>query len=258
MAGHLTDSLRDFPCDYKKECLCALAQISLLPSEPLYSFFPRFPRQEPDSRMKFLAFSVLTFLVSSATCSPLLQRQTASPPSIPSDKLPSYTHAADLTIPFPIHESCNITLRRQLEHALDETAQLAYYAKRHLLLHGLDSLFVNKYFGNHSTATAIGWYDRILSASKFDVLFRCDDPDKNCATQDGMFPPEFLQKPHKSEPPTDDSNRQAGRVTGGALMLRRRQSFVPCRFRGVVILTRFVGLAIPWPSLRSTLSGPPI
>ena len=148
--------------------------------------------------MKFLAFSALTFLVSSAACSPLRQRQTASPPSIPSDKLPSYSHAVELTIPFPIHESCNITLRRQLEHALDETAQLAYYAKRHLLLHGLDSPFVNKYFGNHSTATAVGWYDRILSASKFDVLFRCDDPDKNCATQDGMSPPSFL-KSHISQ-----------------------------------------------------------
>ena len=36
-----------------------------------------------------------------------------------------------------------------------------------------------------STAEPAGWYDRLVNGDKAGVLFRCDDPDQNCATQDG-------------------------------------------------------------------------
>lgn len=90
---------------------------------------------------------------------------------------------------FPIHESCNATLRNQLAEALAETQQLAQHAKEHLLRWGHESQFVQKYFGEGNTAVPIGWYERIISADKTGMLFRCDDPDKNCATQSGKLIP---------------------------------------------------------------------
>lgn len=85
---------------------------------------------------------------------------------------------------FTIHSSCNATLRAQLERGLGEAVKLAQHAKEHLLFWGHDSPFVTRYFGNESTATPIGWYERAISANKSGMLFRCDDPDRNCATQD--------------------------------------------------------------------------
>lgn len=122
-----------------------------------------------------LPTALLSLLLHGATqASPIHPRQQS-------------THSAPS--PFPIHSSCNITLHHQLSHALDETVQLAQQAKSHLLLHGLDSPLVQKYFGNYSTVAPIGWFDRVISANRGDMLFRCDDPDKNCATQDGTAPP---------------------------------------------------------------------
>jgi hypothetical protein len=89
------------------------------------------------------------------------------------------------TTSFSIHQSCNSTLKAQLEKALGETVQLAQHAKEHILRWGHESPFVQKYFGNGSTAMPIGWYERVASADKSGVLFRCDDPDRNCATQSG-------------------------------------------------------------------------
>lgn len=86
---------------------------------------------------------------------------------------------------FPIHESCNSTQRAQLQEALDEAVQLAQHARDHLLRFGHKSDFVQKYFGNGSTSAPIGWFDRIIAADKSDMTFRCDDPDRNCETQDG-------------------------------------------------------------------------
>lgn len=89
---------------------------------------------------------------------------------------------------YTIHSSCNATLRAQLERGLGEAVKLAQHAKEHLLFWGHESPFVTKYFGNESTATPIGWYERVVSADKTGVLFRCDDPDRNCATQDSTYP----------------------------------------------------------------------
>lgn len=58
-----------------------------------------------------------------------------------------------------------------------------YSAREHILRWGLESPFYTKYFGNASTSTPLGWYDRIAFADRGRMLFRCDDPDRNCATQ---------------------------------------------------------------------------
>ena len=105
----------------------------------------------------------------------------AAPSSAPT----SYDWAVGGTPSFPIHHSCNSTLRTQLENALEETLDLAQHARDHLLRWGNESPFVQKYFGNASTAGPIGWYERVLAADRTGMTFRCDDPDRNCATQIG-------------------------------------------------------------------------
>ena len=88
---------------------------------------------------------------------------------------------------FPIHESCNASQTIALEKGIEDLIKLAQNAKSHLLRYGNDSNHVQKYFGNESTASPIGWYERIISADRGEMLFRCDDPDENCATQSGMI-----------------------------------------------------------------------
>jgi hypothetical protein len=41
------------------------------------------------------------------------------------------------------------------------------------------------YFGGGSVATVAGVYDTLVNGDKSGVLLRCDDIDRNCATQDG-------------------------------------------------------------------------
>lgn len=128
---------------------------------------------------------------ASTLASPLVARQETptsdvSLPEVSESSVPKvYDWSADWKTKFPIHESCNSTLRAQLEEALDELQQLAGHARDHILRFGHKSDLVKKYFGNGTTATPIGWYDRVVSADKSGMLFRCDDPDKNCETQDG-------------------------------------------------------------------------
>lgn len=95
----------------------------------------------------------------------------------------------DSASPFAIHESCNATERTQLRHALNEVVVLATHARDHILQHGGQSPYYVKYFGNASTAEPIGWYSRVVSADRGNITFRCDDPDRNCATQDGQLSP---------------------------------------------------------------------
>ncbi|SPO06441.1 related to S.fumigata Asp FII [Cephalotrichum gorgonifer] len=127
--------------------------------------------------MKLAVFSVT--LLSQAFASPVVVRETTE----------TFTHEAawsastKLNPPFPIHESCNSTLSNQLSLALEETVVLARHAKEHILRWGNKSPFVEKYFGNGTTAAAVGVYERVVSADRGDMLFRCDDPDKNCVTQ---------------------------------------------------------------------------
>jgi hypothetical protein len=52
-----------------------------------------------------------------------------------------------------------------------------------VLVHGNNSELFQKYFGAGPTGPVLGWYDKIATANRAGVLFRCDDPDQNCATQ---------------------------------------------------------------------------
>jgi hypothetical protein len=86
---------------------------------------------------------------------------------------------------YEIHQSCNATQTALLRQALIETETLAGHARDHIQRFGSSSSYYTKYFGKASTAEPAGWYDRLVSGDKAGVLFRCDDPDQNCATQDG-------------------------------------------------------------------------
>lgn len=142
--------------------------------------------------MIFTTSAAALLLASGALASPIVAReQTASQTSTATHSSKTadvYDWSADWTKTYTIHQSCNSTLRHQLQHGLDEAVQLAQHAKDHLLRFGNESDFTQKYFGNGSTAYPIGWYERIINADKTGMLFRCDDPDRNCETQDGEPP----------------------------------------------------------------------
>lgn len=87
---------------------------------------------------------------------------------------------------YEIHQSCNATETALLRQALTETEILAAHARDHIQRFGNSSSYYTKYFGKASTAEPAGWYDRLVNSDKSGVLFRCDDPDQNCATQDGI------------------------------------------------------------------------
>lgn len=86
---------------------------------------------------------------------------------------------------YQIHRSCNATQTALLRQAIIEAEVLAAHAKDHIQRFGNSSSYYTKYFGKASTAEPAGWYDRLVNGDKAGVLFRCDDPDQNCATQDG-------------------------------------------------------------------------
>ncbi|KAF2259381.1 zincin [Lojkania enalia] len=86
---------------------------------------------------------------------------------------------------YTIHETCNASQTFQLRRGLYDMMLLAEHAKAHILEHGNSSEIYVKYFGAAPSNEPAGWYDRVINANRSDVLFRCDDPDQNCATQDG-------------------------------------------------------------------------
>ncbi|KAK2604596.1 hypothetical protein N8I77_007509 [Diaporthe amygdali] len=83
---------------------------------------------------------------------------------------------------FRVHPSCNASQAHQLRQGLDEAVQLAQHAKDHVNRWGSSSEFYRKYFGNSPTAEVIGAFDIIVNGNKANALFRCDDPDGNCAS----------------------------------------------------------------------------
>ena len=87
---------------------------------------------------------------------------------------------------YPIHPSCNATERTQLTRALGEAVKLAQHAKDHILRWGNSSDIYQKYFGNATTGEPIGWFEKVVNGDKAGIVFRCDDPDGNCA-QAGKF-----------------------------------------------------------------------
>lgn len=133
--------------------------------------------------------AILVLLAQAGLASPLVARAEASStilsvPESTSSSTPDYDWSSGWETKYQIHHSCNSTYRHQLEAALAEMEQLATHARDHLLRFGNKSEIVQKYFGNGSTAEPAGWYDRVVAADKSAVLFRCDDPDQNCKTQD--------------------------------------------------------------------------
>ncbi|KAK4159499.1 putative peptidase domain-containing protein [Cladorrhinum sp. PSN259] len=123
--------------------------------------------------------------LQASSASPIVPREetttiTATSSSTSSQSLPTATPL------FPIHESCNATLHRQLSRAFVETVELASHARDHILRFGQTSPFVQKYFGvNSSTVVPLGVFSRVASGDRGNMTFRCDDPDENCATQEG-------------------------------------------------------------------------
>ncbi|KAI1381273.1 major allergen Asp F2 [Hypoxylon crocopeplum] len=91
-----------------------------------------------------------------------------------------YNWAAGATDQYPIHSSCNATERALLSRGLNDAIKLAEHAKQHVLRFGNSSDFYVKYFGTAPTSEVIGWYDRIVSADRDGIWFRCDDIDGNC------------------------------------------------------------------------------
>lgn len=150
------------------------------------------------SKMMFKSTTVAALLFGVAIASPIAPRGEAITQTAEATKATGSAEAYDWAEgwkkTFPIHQSCNSTLHRQLTNGLDEAVQLAQHAKDHILRFGHKSEFVQKYFGNASTSQPIGWYERIINADKTGMLFRCDDPDRNCVTQDSKSSCSLVQE----------------------------------------------------------------
>ena len=83
---------------------------------------------------------------------------------------------------FEIHESCNQTEVNQLRFAFEETDLLVAHAKDHVLRYGNESAVYRKYFGSYPPHEIIGAFSMALNGDREGLLFRCDDPDGNCAS----------------------------------------------------------------------------
>jgi hypothetical protein len=155
--------------------------------------------------MKFIVTPSL--LLSLAVASPLQPRQAVESAShshtVSTSDVSATPHqwSKASIANFPIHESCNTSQKNALEKGMADTIRLAQHAKAHLLRWGRESPKVQMYFGNESTATPIGWYERIIAADRGGMLFRCDDPDQNCATQNGE--PHSMRRPYRYSARTD-------------------------------------------------------
>ncbi|KAF2679199.1 zincin, partial [Lentithecium fluviatile CBS 122367] len=84
---------------------------------------------------------------------------------------------------YAIHSSCNRTEAAQISRGLTEAMALVSHAKAHILRWSNSSEIYQKYFGNAPTGEPIGWFEKIAGGDKAGVLFRCDNPDGNCALE---------------------------------------------------------------------------
>ncbi|KAF1923441.1 zincin [Didymella exigua CBS 183.55] len=128
--------------------------------------------------------SLMLFGAAAVSASPLVARQ-ATTVTVTADPTAATSTAWDAGAihQFPIHASCNATQHQYIRNGLDETITLCRQARDHILRWGNSSAIYQKYFGNAPTGEPIGWFTKIVDGDKADVLFRCDDPDQNCATQ---------------------------------------------------------------------------
>lgn len=81
-----------------------------------------------------------------------------------------------------IHESCNVTQRRMLEKAFNETWEVAEFAQQYTLHNGPDDEVFKLYFGEEKEnyAKVLGVWESLLYSDKSGVVFRCDNIDGNC------------------------------------------------------------------------------
>ncbi|KAF2183488.1 zincin [Zopfia rhizophila CBS 207.26] len=133
--------------------------------------------------------SLLSLLLFGATsfaspASPLTKRETVTvTQTINSPSSTSSIWSTGAKTDFPIHSSCNHTERAQLERALGEAVTLAKHAMEHILRWRNSSEIYQKYFGNASTGEPIGWFEKVVAGDRGGYLFRCDNPDGNCAQE---------------------------------------------------------------------------
>jgi len=137
--------------------------------------------------MCFRAFLLFALVAAPSLAAPASQFAPRQVPSASFLGPQAWDWAAGGTNNFTIHPSCNVTSRRQLDRALSEMMTLAVHARAHILRWGNSSTLYTKYFGMAPTAEPVGWYTKVVDGDKTGAIFRCDDPDMNCATQDGMF-----------------------------------------------------------------------
>lgn len=89
---------------------------------------------------------------------------------------------------FRIHQSCNASEAFQLRQGLNEAIELAQHAKDHVNRYGSTSDIYKKYFGVSALSTdVIGAFDIVVNGNKAESLFRCDDPDGNCALMPSKY-----------------------------------------------------------------------
>ncbi|TQS34967.1 hypothetical protein Golomagni_04629 [Golovinomyces magnicellulatus] len=111
--------------------------------------------------------------------------ETAAPLSFDQTRTPTkpYDWTSGYNGDFTLHSSCNATQRHELLRGLNDAVKLAKHAKEHILVYGSDSPIYQKYFGIGPTGAVLGWFEKIATANRKGVIFRCDDPDLNCQTQ---------------------------------------------------------------------------
>ncbi|TGO81606.1 hypothetical protein BPOR_1085g00020 [Botrytis porri] len=145
--------------------------------------------------MHVLSFLVVSIITFGALAYPLAAGIAAVSPDpvselvVSSSHAPAYNWKSGYISHFTIHPSCNATERHELSEGLRQAVEMAEHAKNHsyssVLVQGNKSEIFQKYFGKGPTATPMGWFDKIASGNRAGIIFRCDDPDRNCETQDG-------------------------------------------------------------------------
>lgn len=131
-----------------------------------------------------VAYTSLVLLgASAAVANPLFPRQqsAAATVTVTAPAASSTAWNAGAVTEYPIHASCNATQHAYIRKGLDETVALCRQARDHILRWGNESSIYQKYFGNEPTGEPLGWFTKIADGDKAGTLFRCDNPDGNCA-----------------------------------------------------------------------------
>ncbi|KAI0999661.1 hypothetical protein K3495_g8537 [Podosphaera aphanis] len=123
-----------------------------------------------------LTTQALVVLAVPHSTSPIL------PSAVEQKSTAPYDWSAGYVSDFTIHSSCDKLRSLVLQQGLEDAVKLAQHAREHILVQGLKSPIYQKYFGGAPTGQVTGWYDKIASANRDGIVFRCDDPDKKCET----------------------------------------------------------------------------